>query len=96
MNYTNIPALIHNKKALNERYYANARCECGYLKITAIYICLLFFASLITNTLLLCSLLKIKEMRTPVNTFMIFFTILSLYGTVSELPLVFISMLKCK
>jgi hypothetical protein len=80
----------------NDIYSANATTKCSYLKVAAIYVISLFTVSVVTNVTLLWVLLKRKEMRTPVNSFIIYFTFLSLYGTFSEFPLITISMLKCR
>ena len=79
-----------------DKYVVPAAAACWQLKVTSGYVFILFVTSIITNGLLMWVLLRRKEMRKPVNSFIIFFTILSLYGTCSEFPLITISMLKCK
>ena len=79
-----------------DKYDVPATAKCWQLKITAGYIVCLFVTSVVANVLLLWVLLRRKEMRTPVNSFIIFFTMLSLFGTCSEFPLIVISMLKCR
>lgn len=80
----------------DERYVSNATTKCSYLKVTAMYVITLFLVSIVTNIILLWVLLRRKEMRTPVNSFIIYFTFLSLYGTCSEFPMIAISMLQCR
>ncbi len=81
---------------LNDIYSPNATTKCSYLKVAAIYVISLFTVSVVANVTLLWVLLKRREMRTPVNSFIIYFTFLSLYGTMSEFPMITISMLKCR
>jgi len=81
---------------LNDIYSPNATTKCSYLKVTAIYVISLFTVSVVANVTLLWVLLKRREMRTPVNSFIIYFTILSLYGTTSEVPMIAISILNCR
>ena len=97
MNSSRLNFSISNRNATEvDKYDVPAAATCWHLQVLAGYVVILFFTSAITNILLLWVLLRRKEMRTPVNSFIIFFTILSLFGTCSEFPLITISMLKCK
>ena len=55
--------------------------DCGTLKYFTIYSIFMFGGSFIFNALLLFAFIKNKELRTPVNMFIVAITVLNLFAT---------------
>ena len=86
-------------RRIEENYveeYENSPVECSTLRIAALALLVLFFASLISNALLLRMFCTYKHLKTPMSTFVVALTVLNLIGTLAEFPLVILSNLLCK
>nr|QVK45896.1 G protein-coupled receptor [Proales similis] len=70
--------------------------DCWKLNLVAVYCVVLFALSVTFNSLLLWIFFRYKELRSPVNTFIIAITILNLVGSMSEFPFVITSNLYCR
>lgn len=77
-------------------YFEPELVECYKLRIIGVYCCLLFIASTISNSLLLWAFVRYKELRTPLNIFIIALVFFNLFGTIVELPFIVVSNLSCK
>ena len=69
---------------------------CWKLKWISGYCIILFSLSIILNASIVYAFYKVKELRTPVNMFVLVFTVLSLIASFSEAPFVIVSNYKCK
>ena len=74
----------------------NNNNKCFVLKLVNIYLFIIFVLSVLSNSFLLFIFLKNKNLRIPLNIFIIALTICNLFGALLEIPLVFISNMYCK
>ena len=79
-----------------DQYNRLSPVECWKLNILAVYCVILFTSSIIINGSLMLVFIKTKELRTPVNLYLIVFTILSLIASFSEGPFVIASNFSCR
>jgi hypothetical protein len=70
--------------------------ECYKLEILGFCFTIVFIASVILNGLLLWVFYIHKELRTPINHFIIAITALHFYGAILEFPMVIASNFKCR
>ena len=69
---------------------------CNKLIPFAVYSVILFIIGLISNPILIWTILKYKELKTPINILILTLSILNTIGIVIELPLVGLSAALCK
>jgi hypothetical protein len=69
---------------------------CWKLNIISFVFVLLFTSSFFINSILLWIFLKEKQLRTPLNSFVITFTVLSLVGSIIQGPIVIASNFFCR
>lgn len=70
--------------------------KCFQLKIMGVYCTIVFISSLVLNSMHLYVYLKNKRLRTPNNFFHLALTILNLFASCTELPMVMISAFNCR
>jgi hypothetical protein len=70
--------------------------ECYKLKTIGLYCLFLFLSGTVFNGLLLWTFYRNKELRTPMNMFIIALTIFNLFGCLLEMPFVIVSNMYCK
>ena len=70
--------------------------ECFKLRILGVLSTLLFILSTTFNGVLLHAFIKHKQLRTPLNIYIIAISVLNLVSTIIELPFVIVSNLYCK
>jgi hypothetical protein len=70
--------------------------ECFKLRTIGLYAVFLFVSGTFFNGLLLWIFLKNKDLRTPLNAFIIALTAFNLFGCLFELPFIIISNFYCK
>jgi hypothetical protein len=80
----------------NEEYDKQSPTECWKLTIISVYCMILFTCSIVVNATLIVIFLRKKKLISPVNTFVITFTTLSLIGSLTEGPVVIFSNLYCR
>ncbi len=73
-----------------------AAIECWKLNITGIFVVCLLFISLSTNSTLLWVFYKNKELRTPLNVFVIATTAINLFASIFEYTFIISSNFACK
>ena len=74
----------------------NSPIPCFKLRLIGVALLLLFLASTLSNSTLLCMLVSNKHSKSSKNTFVIALCVLNLIGTILELPFVIVSNLMCK
>jgi hypothetical protein len=80
----------------NATQRVNSPIDCGTLNIIAFFVIGLFVVSFFANSLVLLVVLKHKNIQTNIDKMLTALIILNLFGTLTELPLVTVSLLKCK
>lgn len=80
----------------HEKYQVESPTECWQLNLIAGYCIIIFVSSFITNLVLLLIFYRNKKLRTPINVFVIYFTILSFVGAASEFSFIIPTNIKCK
>ena len=70
--------------------------DCFKLKTIALYCVFIFLTGTMFNSILLWIFYKYKELRTPMNGFIIALTVLNLTGCITEMPIVILSNFYCK
>ena len=70
--------------------------ECFKLNVIAYYLCALLVASAMVNSVVLLAFFVSKELRSPINTFVMCITALNLFGSITELPFVIGSNFACR
>ena len=70
--------------------------ECVKLTYIGIYSLCLFALSLSVNTVCLWMLLKNRRFLTPINYVVLSLTVVNLFGTLTDIPLVTINAFNCK
>ena len=89
--------MMHNLTDLNvTEQKAELKLICKILKPTGVYCVLLFLTSVISNLTILWIQIKNKMLFQHVNLLIFAIAILSLIGTVVELPLIITTSFKCK
>ena len=81
---------------ISDAYTRVSPVTCWKLNIIAVYCIFLFVSSILVNGTLLWIFFKVKELRTPINIFVIVFTVLSLIGSSVETPFVITSNFACR
>ena len=66
------------------------------LNLIAFYLCAIMIASSIVNAFLFLIFIFVKELKSPINTFVFAITILNFLGTIIELPFVIGSNFACR
>ena len=80
-----------------EEWYSRlSPSSCYHLKMISYYCILIFTASLAVNGILMMVFFKNKELRTPVNMFVIWFTGLSFLASLTEPVFVVASNFNCR
>lgn len=95
-----------NCQGTKEKMFANGTLEleefpmspipCFQTAIIGWYMCFILASTCMVNALLLVTLLGNKELRQPINTFVIAITFLNLIGSLVEFPFVIGSSFACK
>ena len=80
----------------NDKYNVDSPTECWQLNIIAGYCIFIFISSFVVNLILLMIFYRKKKLRTPINSFVIYFTILSFVGATSEFSFIIPANIKCK
>ena len=81
----------------NEDYFNRlSPTPCWKLKLISAYCVALFSTSFLINGAIMYAFYKTKELRTPVNMFVLVFTVLSLIASFSESPFVIVSNYRCR
>jgi hypothetical protein len=80
----------------DEWYSRLSPTPCWQLRAVSYYCVLLFAASLAVNGVLVMVFAKNKDLRTPVNMFVIWFTALSFIGSLTESVFVVTSNFNCR
>lgn len=70
--------------------------NCTVLKFFTVYAILMFGCSLLFNSLLLFAFFKNKEVRSPVNMFILALTVCNLFATLSESQFIIPSTYACR
>lgn len=70
--------------------------DCFICSSIAWYMCFLLAATVTVNSFLLLTFLSSKQLRQPINTFVIFITILNLIGSILEFPFVIGANFSCR
>ena len=70
--------------------------DCGILKVVTVYSVFMFSSSFISNSLLLYAFIKNKEVRSPVNMFIMALSICNIFATLSEGQVIIASTFMCK
>ena len=80
-----------------EEWYSRlSPSPCWQLKVVSYYCVLMFTSSLAVNGILMMVFIKNKELRTPVNVLVIWFTALSFLGSLTESMFVVTSNFQCR
>ena len=80
-----------------EEWYSRlSPTPCWQLKIVSYYCVIMFSASLAVNGVLMMVFIKNKELRTPVNVMVIWFTALSFFASLTEPNFVVTSNFQCR
>lgn len=90
---------IHNNSStsnLDSAFDTESPVDCFILHIIAYYLIGLFSLSFIFNVILIVVFYLNKDLRTPLNYFIIVIVMFNLFGTCTELPIVITSHLKCR
>ncbi len=69
---------------------------CWKLNIAATFIVVMLFLSVSANTTLLFTFYKHKDLRTPLNVFVIAMTTINLFGSISEFTYIIVSNYACR
>lgn len=70
--------------------------DCSVLKFFTVYSIFMFSTSFICNAILLYAFIKNKDLRSPINMFIIALTVTNLFATVSEASVIIPSTFACK
>ena len=97
MNYFSISQ--PNKATINHTY-ENTTDEdlylCPRLKYISVYLLIIYITGITSNTVLLKIFWTNKDLRAPINVFVIALTILNFIGIFCEAPLLIVSNFYCK
>ena len=85
-----------NSTSDHDKYDVVSPTECWQLNIVAGYCIALFMSSFMANITILWAFIRDKKLRTPINMFVMYFTIMSLIGSCSEFPFIIPTNLKCR
>ena len=77
-------------------YNMEPTVECYKLRIVGVFCCLLFLGGVFFNAILLYAFWKHKNLRTPINIYIMGLTVFNLFGSLFELPFIMVSNLYCK
>ncbi len=81
---------------LDQKIDNESGVECYKLRTIGLYCVFLFISGTVFNSLLLWTFYRNKELRTPINMFIIALTIFNLFGCLFEMPFVIVSNFYCK
>lgn len=93
MTVTNNTVAIFDYRDL---YNMDPPVQCYKLQIIGVVCCILFATGVFFNGILLWAFIRHKQLRTPINYYVIGLTILNLIGSLFELPFIMVSNLYCK
>ena len=88
-------SMLDDANATTTFEFTQSPVECYKLRFVAIYCILLLTLSVSFNSMLVIVFVKYKELRTPLNTFIIAITVCNLCSSCVELPFVITSNLNC-
>ena len=86
----------NSTEKINEWVAYDVPVACYKLKIVALYSTILFVVSMIANPSLIWIILRNKDLMNPANACVLPLAVLSIIGTLIELPLVTTSASLCK
>lgn len=91
------PDLLSNVTELIDRFGGiQSPIECWKLNIAAMFIVCMLFLSVSANSTLLFTFYKYKDLRTPLNVFVMAMTTINLFGSISEFTYIIVSNFSCR
>jgi len=70
--------------------------DCWKLSFIATFVVVMLFLSVSSNSTLLFAFYNYKELRTPLNMFVIAMTVINLFGSISEFTYIIVSNYSCR
>jgi hypothetical protein len=96
LNGTNNPTTDGVEFTFRDPYDQEPLASCPVLRVLGAYCVFLFVTGTIFNSALLYLIIKHKEYKNSLNIYIIALIALNLFGTVLELPFIFVSNLYCR